>query len=234
MAAITTIAVTAAIGSGTAITVTAAIIVRTALLITAALRRRPLTATTQKLKILGNNADTTAALTRLLILPGILLQASLDKHGTPLRKILSSNLPRTTPASNIKERRLLAALPIPLTIRDTVNGQPQLRERSTPGSRANLRIRRKVADNHDLIQISHSDIINWNELNENTPGKRSRGTLTGTILPVLPPLDKQKRRPLAFSSCRLLFFPCDSTINVIFNRTGELSFGRNADAPDGR
>ncbi len=194
----TTITVATTTGTITTIAITATIAVRTALLVTATLRR-PLTATTQKLKILSNDTDTTAALPRLLILPGILLQAPLNKHRTPLRKILSSNFPRTTPASNIEERRLLAALPIPLTISDTINGQPQLRQGITPGRRTNLRIRRQVADNHNLIQISHSDIINWNELNANTPGAQHRGTLTGTILPVLLPLDKQKRRSPAFS-----------------------------------
>lgn len=174
MTTMATVTVTAATGAITTITI-AAIAVRTALLITATLRRSPLTATTQKLKIFGNDTDTTAALTRLLILPGILLQTPLDEHGTPLREILSGDFPRTTPASHIEERRLLAALPIPLTICDTINGQPQLRQGITPGRRANLRIRRKVADNHDLIQISHSDIINWNELNENIPGKWKPG-----------------------------------------------------------
>lgn len=149
--------VTAAIVvAATVVTIVVALLVTTAVVVVTAASLLSTVSAAQELQVLGNNANTAAALAGLLVLPCVHLQAALNEYGAPLAQILGCNLTGAAPACYIQKCCFLAALPVIRAAAHAVYCQAQFGKGVASGGSADLGVCGEVADKHDFVQISHN------------------------------------------------------------------------------
>ena len=154
VAVVTLLALITAIVAITATVIVTAL--RTTLIATSIVEVAAAITTAEQLKILGNDANATAALAGLLVFPCVHLQATFDEYGATLAQVLSCNLAGATPAGYVKESGLFAALALIGAAGYAVNCQTKFGKGVAAGGLANLGVGGEVADEHDFVQISHN------------------------------------------------------------------------------
>src|SRR5690606_33200279 len=115
----------------------------------------PIASPAEHRHLLADDLQPTAVLSRLLVLPGIHLQAALNQHRPPLCQIFPCDLRRSPPERDIDECHFLFAgirlfiEPLP------INSQPNVGDRCPIRNVANLGVACEISNQNDFVEAGH-------------------------------------------------------------------------------
>ena len=122
-----------------------------------------------ELEVVADDFEAAAFFTGFLVIPGVHLEAAFDVGAAALGEVLLGEFGLAAPEGDIDEGGVFLFLSL-FVVPDAVDGEGDVRDGFAAGGVAQFGISGEIADEHDFVEIGHSE---WEDKSKE-PGTTSR------------------------------------------------------------